>query len=253
MQDLAQLGLLGAPHVSAGRLPTHAGLRLFVDGLLEVGDLGEEERRDIEARLHAHGRSFEEALNEASSILSGLAGGAGVVVTPIARRRASSTWSSCALGGDRTLVVMVFEDGAVENRLMRLAAGVTPSALQEASNFLERPAARPHARRGRGRPARRTRPRPARAGRDRRAAGRGRAGGLGRRRGRGAGADRARPRQPAGRSQRDGGPGAGPHAVRRSGAEGAADRSAGRGRARRRACAFSSAPKRGCSRFRVPP
>src|SRR5437016_11989889 len=61
MQDLTELGLLGAPHVSAGRLPTHAGLRLFVDGLLEVGDLAEEERRSIEARLTAHGRSYDDA------------------------------------------------------------------------------------------------------------------------------------------------------------------------------------------------
>src|SRR5262249_2906224 len=79
MQDLTQLGLLGAPHVSAGRLPTHAGLRLFVDGLLEVGDVAEEERRSIEARLRAHGRNFEDALNEASAILSGLVGAAAVV------------------------------------------------------------------------------------------------------------------------------------------------------------------------------
>ena len=82
MQDLAELGLLDAPHISAGRMPTHVGLRLFVDGLLEVGDLAEEERRSIEARLTAHGRSIEDALNEASAILSGLAGGAGVVVAP---------------------------------------------------------------------------------------------------------------------------------------------------------------------------
>src|SRR5258707_3589705 len=82
MQDLTELGLLGAPHVSAGRLPTHAGLRLFVDGLLEVGDVAQAERQAIEARLHAHGRNYEDALNEASAILSGLAGGAGVVVTP---------------------------------------------------------------------------------------------------------------------------------------------------------------------------
>src|SRR6201995_3621719 len=78
MQDLAELGLLDAPHISAGRMPTHVGLRLFVDGLLEVGDLAEDDRRDIEARLSAHGPSPEEALNEASAILSGLAGGAGV-------------------------------------------------------------------------------------------------------------------------------------------------------------------------------
>lgn len=135
MQDLTQLGLLGAPHVSAGRLPTHAGLRLFVDGLLEVGDVGDEERRMIDARLRAHGRSYEEAMNEASAILSGLAGGAGVVVAPV-RDAGVKHVEFVALGGDRALAIMVFEDGGVENRLMKLAAGVTPSALQEASNFL---------------------------------------------------------------------------------------------------------------------
>ena len=135
MQDLTQLGLLGAPHVSAGRLPTHAGLRLFVDGLLEVGDVGEEERRMIDARLGAHGRSYEDAMNEASSILSGLAGGAGVVVAPV-REAGVKHVEFVALNLEQALTIMVFEDGAVENRLMRLAAGVTPSALQEASNFL---------------------------------------------------------------------------------------------------------------------
>lgn len=135
MQDLTALGLLGAPHISAGRLPTHAGLRLFVDGLLEVGDVGADERRDIEARLRGHGRNLDEALNEASAILSGLAGGAGVVVTPV-RDAGVKHVEFVALGGDQALAIMVFEDGAVENRLMRLSAGVTPSALQEASNFL---------------------------------------------------------------------------------------------------------------------
>src|ERR1700758_4969634 len=70
MQDLTQLGLLDSPHVSAGRVPTHAGLRLFIDGILEVGDLIESDRRDIDARLSARGRDFEEALNEASALLS---------------------------------------------------------------------------------------------------------------------------------------------------------------------------------------
>ena len=135
MQDLTQLGLLGAPHVSAGRMPTHAGLRLFVDGLLEVGDVGEDERRLIESRLTVQGRSFEEALNEASSLLSGLAGGAGVVVTPVRDAEVKHV-EFVALGGEQALAIMVFEDGAVENRLMSLGAGVTPSALQEASNFL---------------------------------------------------------------------------------------------------------------------
>lgn len=135
MQDLTQLGLLGAPHISAGRVPTHAGLRLFVDGLLEVGDVAEEDRRNIEARLSAKGRNFEEALNEASAILSGLAGGAGIVVTPV-RDAGVKHVEFVALSADQALAVMVFEDGVVENRLMRLAAGVTPSSLQEASNFM---------------------------------------------------------------------------------------------------------------------
>ena len=135
MQDLAVLGLLDSPHTSAGRLPTHAGLRLFVDGLLEVGDVGEAERREIDARLSPHGRNFDDALNEASAILSGLAGGAGMVVSPV-REAGVKHVEFVALGPDQALAVMVFEDGQVENRLMRLTPGLTPSALQEASNFL---------------------------------------------------------------------------------------------------------------------
>jgi heat-inducible transcriptional repressor len=135
MQDLTQLGLLAAPHTSAGRLPTHAGLRLFVDGLMEIGDVGEEERRAIETRLVGRGQSFQDALDEASSLLSGLVGGAGMVVTPV-RDAGVKHVEFVALGGEQTLAVMVFEDGGVENRLMRTPPGLTPSALQEASNFL---------------------------------------------------------------------------------------------------------------------
>src|SRR5215217_6486387 len=135
LQDLTHLGLLDSPHTSAGRMPTHVGLRLFVDGFLEVGDVGEAEKREIDARLSARGRSFEEALNEASGILSGLAGGAGIVVSPV-REAGVKHVEFVALGGDQALAVMVFDDGQVENRLMRLAPGLTPSALQEASNFL---------------------------------------------------------------------------------------------------------------------
>jgi heat-inducible transcriptional repressor len=135
LQDLAQLGLLDSPHSSAGRLPTHTGLRLFVDGLLEVGDVGEAEKREIDARLSVRGRSFEDALNEASGILSGLAGGAGIVVSPV-REAGVKHVEFVALGPDQALAVMVFDDGQVENRLMRLAPGLTPSALLEASSFL---------------------------------------------------------------------------------------------------------------------
>lgn len=135
MQDLTQLGLLAAPHTSAGRLPTHAGLRLFVDGLLEVGDVGEDEKREIEQRLAGRSRNFEEALDEASNLLSGLAGGAGVVVSPV-RDAGVKHVEFVALGSDQALAVLVFDDGGVENRLMRLSPGVTPATLQEAANFL---------------------------------------------------------------------------------------------------------------------
>lgn len=135
MQDLTDMGLLGSAHASAGRQPTHAGLRLFVDGLLEVGDVGEVDRQNIEARLSAHGRSFDDALNEASAILSGLAGAAGVVVTPVHNAGVKHV-EFVALAPDQALAIMVYEDGQVENRLMRHALGVTPSSLQEASNFL---------------------------------------------------------------------------------------------------------------------
>jgi heat-inducible transcriptional repressor len=135
MQDLTELGLLGAPHISAGRLPTHAGLRLFVDGLLEVGDVSEEDRLNIEARLSARGRGFDSVMDEASAILSGLAGGAGLVVTP-ARDAGVKHVEFVALGVDQALAIMVFDDGTVENRLMSRPLGITPAALQEASNFL---------------------------------------------------------------------------------------------------------------------
>ena len=135
MQDLAELGLLDSPHVSAGRVPTHAGLRLFVDGLMEIGDLGEAEQREIEARLSFRGRSFAEVMDEATALLSGLAGGAGIVVTPV-REAGVKHVEFVSLSADQALAIMVFEDGQVENRLMRKPPGLTPAALQEASNFL---------------------------------------------------------------------------------------------------------------------
>lgn len=136
MQDLTAAGLLAAPHASAGRIPTHAGLRLFVDGLLEIGDLAAEEQREIEARLAGRGRSFEEALDAASDLLSGLAGGAGVVAAPVREAGVKHVEFVALGGGDQALAVIVYDDGEIENRLMRLAPGVTPSTLQEASNFL---------------------------------------------------------------------------------------------------------------------
>ncbi len=137
MADLEQLGLIYAPHTSAGRLPTDIGLRFFVDALLEVGDLSVDERRDIEARLTAvdKGRTIEGVLAEASQALSGLSRGAGVVLAGKADLRLKHI-EFIRLEPTRALVVLVGEDGSVENRLITLDPGTTPSTLIEAGNYL---------------------------------------------------------------------------------------------------------------------
>jgi heat-inducible transcriptional repressor len=135
MADLEDAGLLYAPHTSAGRLPTERGLRLFVDGLLEFGALGEEDRDAIAARCAASGRSLQETLAEAGLMLSGLAGAAGLVVAPKTENPVRHI-EFVALGPGRALVVLVHEGGQVENRVIEVPAGLPPSALTRASNYL---------------------------------------------------------------------------------------------------------------------
>lgn len=135
MADLEELGLLMAPHTSAGRVPTEAGLRLFVNGLLQVGDLTEREREDIEASCATRGRSLPEVLEEATNLLSGLSSCAGLVVAPKTDRPLKHI-EFVNLSPGRALVVMVTEDGLVENRVVDVAQGLPPSALRMASNYL---------------------------------------------------------------------------------------------------------------------
>src|SRR3546814_506394 len=116
MADLEQMGLLFAPHTSAGRLPTEAGLRMFVDGLLEIGDLGEAERNSIEGQVAATGRSFDDALSDAIGLLSGLSRCAGVVMVP-KMDTPLKHMEFVNLSPGRALVVLVSEDGSVENRV----------------------------------------------------------------------------------------------------------------------------------------
>jgi heat-inducible transcriptional repressor len=135
MADLEQLGLIFAPHTSAGRLPTELGLRFFVDALMQVGDLNENERRQIEAQVAGAGKSMESVLSEASSLLSGLTRAAGVVLTAKSNSRLKNI-EFMRLDPERALVVMVSDDGQVENRILQLPVGLPASALTEASNFL---------------------------------------------------------------------------------------------------------------------
>jgi heat-inducible transcriptional repressor len=135
MADLTDAGLLYSPHTSAGRLPTERGLRLFVDGLLQFGTLSAEDRETIGAAVAARGRSLEETLADASTMLSGLSMAAGLVLAPKSESPVRHI-EFVPLGASRALVVLVNAEGQVENRVIEIPAGVPPSALQEATNYL---------------------------------------------------------------------------------------------------------------------
>ncbi len=135
MQDLEQLGLVYAPHTSAGRLPTESGLRFFVDALMQVGDLTADDRHAIEGQVAAAGRSVDSMLNQASGLLSGLTHSAGVVLTAKQNVRLKHV-EFVRLEPERALVILVADDGQVENRVLSVPVGLPTSALVEASNFL---------------------------------------------------------------------------------------------------------------------
>ncbi|WP_341703112.1 heat-inducible transcriptional repressor HrcA [Ferrovibrio sp.] len=137
MADLEESGLLYAPHTSAGRLPTESGLRLFVDGLLQVGDLTQDERSSIEGRCAASGRGFQDILTEATTVLSGLSGHAGLVVAPKVDAPLRHV-EFVPVGPGRALVVLVSESGQVENRMVDLPMAMTGSTLAEAGEFLSK-------------------------------------------------------------------------------------------------------------------
>ena len=138
MQDLEEMGLLGHPHVSAGRMPTQAGLRLFVDGLLEVGPMAGEDRERLESTVSAPQRSGDvtAALDRVGAALSGLTRGASLVLAPKRDGAPIRHVEFVALGPDRALVVLVFADGHVENRVFVPPPGQTPSSMREAANFV---------------------------------------------------------------------------------------------------------------------
>jgi heat-inducible transcriptional repressor len=137
MSDLEQLGLVYAPHTSAGRLPTEMGLRFFVDALMQIGDLTEADRKTIEAQVAGSGqaKSLEAVLTEASGLLSGLSRAAGVVLTAKSNPRLKHI-EFVRLEPERAMVVLVGEDGQVENRVVNVPLGLPTSALTEAGNFL---------------------------------------------------------------------------------------------------------------------
>jgi heat-inducible transcriptional repressor len=135
MQDLEHLGLLDSPHVSAGRVPTQLGLRMFVDSLLEVGQVAPEDQERIDATLDTNDHDVTTLLDEVGAALSVITRGASVVLAP-KREAPIRHIEFVGLGPDRALVVLVFADGQVENRIFVPPPGQTPSSMREAANFL---------------------------------------------------------------------------------------------------------------------
>lgn len=135
MADLEDMGLLYAPHVSAGRLPTDAGMRVFIDGMLEIGELSQDERAVIKEHCAASGKSVESVLEQAGSMVSGLSSCAGLVVAP-KKDAPLKQIEFVHLGPGRVLTVIVSDSGMIENRILELPMDIPASALIMASNYL---------------------------------------------------------------------------------------------------------------------
>lgn len=135
MSDLEELGLLQAPHISAGRLPTDKGLRLFVDGILERGNLSDIERAALE-QDYDDTQSMNDMLEQTSSTLSGLSTCAGLVVAPTYTAKPIRQIEFVSLSSEKAMVILVSDDGTVENRVINIQAGTTPETLKESGAFL---------------------------------------------------------------------------------------------------------------------
>ena len=135
MQDLEFLGLLGSPYTSAGRIPTQLGLRMFVDGILEVSEVDKNDRKKIDQIVSDETNQVENILDDISTTLSGVTQGASLVLTP-KREAPIKHVEFLPLSANQALVVLVFADGHVENRLFKPPPGQTPSSMKEAANFL---------------------------------------------------------------------------------------------------------------------
>ena len=135
MQDLEYLGLLDSPHISAGRIPTQMGLRMSVDGLLEIGEMNVADREKLNATVTDTAQNVDGMLDQIGSALSGITQGASLVLTP-KQEAPIKHIEFVSLAEDRALVVLVFANGQVENRLFNPPPGQTPSSMREAANFL---------------------------------------------------------------------------------------------------------------------
>lgn len=135
MADLEDMGLLASPHTSAGRMPTENGLRFYIDGLMEIGSLSKEDRKKIEAECGVKGLSMNEMVSNATNLLSNLSSCASLVVAPKVEKPVKQI-QFVRLQPGKALIIMVMENGLVENRIMEIPVTITENALEQASNYL---------------------------------------------------------------------------------------------------------------------
>ncbi len=136
MANLEGNGLLYAPHTSAGRVPTDKGLKLFVDGLLEIGDLTSQEQREIETRCSVAGKTLLEVLDHSSKQLAGLSNCTSLVFAPSSIETPLKHIEFVALDNNKALVITIDINGLVENKLIDIPDGLTNSVLIEVSNYI---------------------------------------------------------------------------------------------------------------------
>ena len=135
LADLEEIGLVAAPHTSAGRIPTTQGYRVFVDSLLEVKPLAEPELTRLRAELNPSAGT-QDLLNSVSGLLSAATQFVGLVTVPRREAFAFRHIDFVALDGRRVLVILVFTDHEVQNRVIEMARPYTPSELEQVANYL---------------------------------------------------------------------------------------------------------------------
>ncbi|GAB4299018.1 MAG: heat-inducible transcriptional repressor HrcA [Thiohalomonadaceae bacterium] len=135
MADLEDLGLVKAPHTSAGRIPTVQGYRLFVDSLLTVKPLRPAEVRALQARFD-QAADPQQVLLTASSLLSEISAMAGIIMMPRREQPTVRQVEFIALSGNRVLVVLVLNGNEVQNRMITTSRRYSPAELTQAANYL---------------------------------------------------------------------------------------------------------------------
>lgn len=135
MAHLEKVGLLYSPHTSAGRLPTEQGLKMYVQGLLDIGPISEIDKQILESRFDLKGHSLDEILEDAITTLTGLSQCTGIVLAPTYNTPLKHI-EFIYLSPGQALIVMVSNEGMIENRIMSIPEDMTPAHLVEAGNYL---------------------------------------------------------------------------------------------------------------------